>query len=306
MNGSSCIYLFVSALVRDFISASILHLLMRCPSWCLLVFAVTISTRKEWWGVNWWCGGGSWALVLGRFSKPSKTGLVIPSLERVSKPGAFPDFCIQATKNRLVVLLCFQAALPKEQEQMSYLWTISVFPYDCFAPVSSNAEISSHPSAHLQGFVSWKQVRWAKYTLETASKANPSGMASEGSRNQMNNKVFSQVCSPTNSEITLCRLSGITGMCLEGQSWGFAALNEVITSLLYHQLSHTSPWGRECFLIYALSLVPHVLRWCEVKLTALCKWNFFFSPKNFPSLAVAFVRSGRSQHCYTKLLLLRI
>lgn len=32
MNGSSCIYLFVSALVRVFISASMLHFYMRCLS----------------------------------------------------------------------------------------------------------------------------------------------------------------------------------------------------------------------------------------------------------------------------------
>lgn len=32
----------------------------------------------------------------------------------------------------------------------------------------------------------------------------------------MNNKAFSQVCSPKTTEITLYHLSDITGMCLEG------------------------------------------------------------------------------------------
>lgn len=133
MNGSSCIYLFVRV--------SILHFLMRWLYWCLFVFSVFISTRKEWWGVNWRCGAGSWPLLLGRFSKPSKTGLVIPSLERVPKREVFLDFYIQATKNRLIVLSCLQAALPKEQEKCHlYLWTIFAFPYDCIAPVSCNAE----------------------------------------------------------------------------------------------------------------------------------------------------------------------
>lgn len=146
-------------------------------AWCLFVFPVIISTRKWWWVVNWWCSVAHGLWHLAEFSKHSnnrschhKFGKNIQIQKKY-----FLGFAFRQQRLDSVVVLCFRAALPEEQEKMSVMSSNNIYIFLwLYCPMSSNAEASSHPFVHLQVFVSWKEVQWGKYIqmLENTSKAN--------------------------------------------------------------------------------------------------------------------------------------